>query len=117
MDRKETPPARPAALPKNYGSRRGPASSVLREFLSFVALVDAKGACIRRRDRLSSPPSRYQGGGDDGLRPVLSDAARRSVERAGRVRVRTRADARGRAARLSLGLDRRAPLQRLRPLP
>src|SRR5713101_6375012 len=52
-----------------------------------------------------------------GLRTVLPHAARRAVERAGGLRLGPRADAGRRAARLFLGLDRRAPLQRLRPLP
>src|SRR5262245_59396778 len=51
------------------------------------------------------------------LWPVLPHAARRAVERAGRLRRGSRADARRRGARLWVRVDRRAPLQRLRALP
>src|SRR5262249_3784666 len=52
-----------------------------------------------------------------GVRSLLSHAARRGVERAERLRLGPCPDARRRIARLFVRVDRRAPLQRLRPLP
>src|SRR5262249_53841532 len=52
-----------------------------------------------------------------GIRTVLPDAGGRGVEGAGGVRRGPRANARRRGARLLVGVDRRASLQRLRPLP
>src|SRR6266849_4848392 len=106
-------PVEPPQPARPYGYHTGGRRAIVRRGWRNPAKI----APWTTSERPSFSPASLARRDTDGIRVVLSHAAGRGVDRAGGVRLGTRADAGRRGARLLLGVDRRASLQRLRPVP